>query len=841
MNRLLDPQSKKIITYEAIDASNLAAASGSILLQSAANQNLTLAVSGSGKLLLSNATFTDSVSLFQSSFLITPNSLTANRILALPNNSGTLALLSDITAGSGLQSITVNTSGVLYPASIVFGVAGTAATGNFTLNTVGPNLFLAGPTSGAASTPTFRTINALDVPSLDPSVVLGAGSSAVSIRAGGTDQNINITPTGTGAIVVPPASRIISISATNPATVSLVINTYDTTGYYGSDFIHPLNGIIRLSEGDFGGPSSSDLRIRFLPQASSIGVVETYGGELHLQTKAIPSGDFPGFEVGNNIVFKINNAAVGTFSLSGLQVVSINSPTELTLSAGGSDSDVVLEPTGAGWVVVDGPLELINESVAPVTPSNSLVLFADSSNRFSWKGTNGFVRTFDGTSNTANRIYTLPNKSGTVAMFDDIPAPASNQSANTIYAGPTTGSAALPTFRALVAADIPSLDWTKITTGKPTTISGYGITDTPLLLNISNGATTANTSIVIGNTYNLIFGFGGGPIFQINHNNGSSGQVGFFGATPVAQQSGNIATALSNFGLVTSGTLPYSSLTGTPTVPTVASTSSILKGDGSGNAIAATVGTDYISAGSSNTFTASQQISFANTDTTNTSGANSHILLNNSSSSGSTIVYFNINGAMSGKIRADYAKNMNYIQGVGGGAHKFWVGGDVGVGTIAFQLNSSAQLIAGTSNIQLTDTSGHILTTALNTVDITQGGTNAVTASGARTNLGLGTSATTNIAWTIKTANYTAISGDKILANTSGGTFTITAPASPSNGDTFTVTDAQGTFATNNLTISRNSQSIAGAATDLVVSTNNAAFTLVFAGGSMGWQVMRYQ
>ena len=33
------------------------------------------------------------------------------------------------------------------------------------------------------------------------------------------------------------------------------------------------------------------------------------------------------------------------------------------------------------------------------------------------------------------------------------------------------------TLRALVAADIPSLDWSKITTGKPTTVAGYGITD----------------------------------------------------------------------------------------------------------------------------------------------------------------------------------------------------------------------------------------------------------------------------------------------------------------------------------------------------------------------------
>lgn len=39
-----------------------------------------------------------------------------------------------------------------------------------------------------------------------------------------------------------------------------------------------------------------------------------------------------------------------------------------------------------------------------------------------------------------------------------------NQSANTVFAGPTSGSAAAPTFRALVAADIPDLSSTYATT-----------------------------------------------------------------------------------------------------------------------------------------------------------------------------------------------------------------------------------------------------------------------------------------------------------------------------------------------------------------------------------------
>lgn len=49
-------------------------------------------------------------------------------------------------------------------------------------------------------------------------------------------------------------------------------------------------------------------------------------------------------------------------------------------------------------------------------------------------------------------------------LYNNIPG-AATQSANAVYAGPTTGAAATPTFRALVAADIPSLDTAKIATG----------------------------------------------------------------------------------------------------------------------------------------------------------------------------------------------------------------------------------------------------------------------------------------------------------------------------------------------------------------------------------------
>jgi hypothetical protein len=92
-------------------------------------------------------------------------------------------------------------------------------------------------------------------------------------------------------------------------------------------------------------------------------------------------------------------------------------------------------------------------------------------------------------------------------------------------------------------------------------------------------------------------------------------------------------------------------------------------------------------------------------------------------------------------------------------------------------------------------------------------------------------------AWVAKTANYTAVAGDRILADTSGGAFTITLPASASQGDTIEIIDASSSFGTNNLTIARNGLKIMGLAEDMTASTTNAAFTLVYYNATNGWRL----
>ena len=88
-------------------------------------------------------------------------------------------------------------------------------------------------------------------------------------------------------------------------------------------------------------------------------------------------------------------------------------------------------------------------------------------------------------------------------------------------------------------------------------------------------------------------------------------------------------------------------------------------------------------------------------------------------------------------------------------------------------------------------------------------------------------------------ATYTTVNGDQILVDTSGsgiGTaITINLPASPAIGNEVTFIDSGNNLASNNLTVGRNGQPINGTASDLVISTNAAAFTLVYANASRGW------
>ena len=91
-------------------------------------------------------------------------------------------------------------------------------------------------------------------------------------------------------------------------------------------------------------------------------------------------------------------------------------------------------------------------------------------------------------------------------------------------------------------------------------------------------------------------------------------------------------------------------------------------------------------------------------------------------------------------------------------------------------------------------------------------------------------------AWqSVITNNTTMVAGRGYFVNTTSAAITMTLPSSASQGDTIQIIDYAGTADTNNITIGRNSHKIQGDAADLTVSTERAAFSLVYADATQGW------
>jgi hypothetical protein len=90
------------------------------------------------------------------------------------------------------------------------------------------------------------------------------------------------------------------------------------------------------------------------------------------------------------------------------------------------------------------------------------------------------------------------------------------------------------------------------------------------------------------------------------------------------------------------------------------------------------------------------------------------------------------------------------------------------------------------------------------------------------------------LTYVYKTTTYTASDKEGVLADTSGGAFTVTLPATPSTGAQVVVADAGAAWGTNNLTVGRNGSTIASLAEDLVCNITGVSVQLVYDGTTWG-------
>lgn len=87
----------------------------------------------------------------------------------------------------------------------------------------------------------------------------------------------------------------------------------------------------------------------------------------------------------------------------------------------------------------------------------------------------------------------------------------------------------------------------------------------------------------------------------------------------------------------------------------------------------------------------------------------------------------------------------------------------------------------------------------------------------------------------VKTANFTAVAGNQYLCDTSGGSFTLTFPATPSVGDKVGIVDYAQSFATNSLLLGRNGVKVLRQSADGSIGTDDWSGNWMYYGTDGGW------
>ncbi len=92
--------------------------------------------------------------------------------------------------------------------------------------------------------------------------------------------------------------------------------------------------------------------------------------------------------------------------------------------------------------------------------------------------------------------------------------------------------------------------------------------------------------------------------------------------------------------------------------------------------------------------------------------------------------------------------------------------------------------------------------------------------------------------WEVITANYTAEAKERLLADSTLGSFDITLPATPQINDKVSIAPLHPTYDTNPVTVLRNGELINGATDDILLNQLGLSVEFFFVGGTVGWALI---
>lgn len=336
-------------------------------------------------------------------------------------------------------------------------VSGGAITGagsfTFTKANQSANTVWAGPTSGSATTPAFRALDPLDIPSLAASKITSGTFTTALIPSLDTSKITTGTFTNSFIDTIGIAKGGTGQTTANAGFNALVPSQTSNSGkYLTTDGTNTSWGTISGS----GTVTSVDMSV---PTGFGIsGNPVTTSGTLALTANA---------QSGNKVWASPANGSSAAPDFRILVAADIPDLSAAKITSGTLGITVGIGQGGTGQTTANAALN----AFLPAQTSNSGKFLKTDGTNSSWDST-GTV-----TSVAATVPTSILSISGTpVSTTGTLAIDLVTQTANYVWAGPTTGAAANPTFRALVAADIPTIAFSGVSGTVPVNQGGTGQT-----------------------------------------------------------------------------------------------------------------------------------------------------------------------------------------------------------------------------------------------------------------------------------------------------------------------------------------------------------------------------
>ncbi len=405
-------------------------------------------------------------------------------------------------AGGGTGTVTsvgMTVPGIL---SVTPGAITTSGTFTVTLQPQAQNAVFAGPTTGPSATPTFRALVPTDIPVLTSghvsdfseatddrvAALLVAGPNVtlvyddvlntltVSAAGGGTGTVTSVGMTVPGILSVAPGA----ITTSGTFVVSLVAQAQNvvfagpTAGPSATPTFRALvpTDIPVLTSGHVSDFSeATDDRVAALLVAGP-NVTLVYDDVLNTLTVSAAGGGTGTVTSVGMTVPSILSVAPGAITTSGTFAVSLQPQAQNVVFAGPTTGPSAA-PTFRALVPTDIPVltsghvsdfsEATDDRVAAllVAGPNVTLVYDDVLNTLTVSATGGGTGTVTSVGMTVPGILSVTP--GTITTSGTFAVSLQPQAQNVVFAGPTAGPSATPTFRALVPTDIPPLTSAHVT------------------------------------------------------------------------------------------------------------------------------------------------------------------------------------------------------------------------------------------------------------------------------------------------------------------------------------------------------------------------------------------